>query len=234
MSDNVIQFPGKGKPASETKAEGVKPAVPSQPSKAPQKPRKTTGPKSGKKSGLAIATIAMLCFAVNYVTLENNSTEQVSLSSSSRGLASVGGSMQRDAAWEKDMSERLAKSTTRDIASIQGRSASIEEKLRWGTLEEKYTITFRQEAREIASVTLQGDYSSPSYVLNREEFLSDYGSLLKSGYATARLKSVETVADRTIESYTLFDKQEQPQGEVRFELDRHKRLLSLRVESQEL
>ena len=105
--------------------------------------------------------------------------------------------------------------------------------MRWGTLEdlgEKYTITYQPENHRIHSILLQDRADDPSYILDRAKFLKEYGSLFESDFASAKLKSVESTNEKTVEAYTLFDKQKRATGEAHFELDRHMRLISLKVE----
>jgi hypothetical protein len=140
-------------------------------------------------------------------------------------------SWERDAKWEKELAERLASPQIRALASTHiGRPATKEEKLRWGVLEEKYTITYGVDQQQINGILFQdGSEGTPAYILDRIQFLRDYGPLFHATYKSAKLKSVEQSDQNTIESYTLFGEGDKPKGEVRFELDRHKRLLSLKV-----
>jgi hypothetical protein len=225
--NNVIQFPGRkkeGEPSAEAKTVATAVSTAKQPSRA----------KASKKT-IAGSVIAILLAtgAVNRFAFSPSQSSDFA-SQSGRSIASVEQvKYERDAKWEKQLAESLASDKVRNIASTQiGRSATAEEKLRWGTLEEKYTITYRPEASQIRSILLQDPSASPSYVLDRMQFLKEYGSLLESGYGSAKLKSVETSEDKTIESYTIFDKENHAKSEARFELDRHKRLLSLKVEPQ--
>jgi hypothetical protein len=229
--NNIIQFPTKRKETEQPGAD--KP--PTQPSA--QKPAKKKRSNKKNVSGTVLA-IMLATGAVNRIAFNSSWIESQDLASNSgtgtgRGIASVSeGSFQRDADWEKQLAESLASTAqTREVASVQvGRAATPEEKLRWGTLEEKYTITYRSDVHQIQSILLQDSTSTPAYVLNRSKFLQEYGTLMSGDFANSRLKSVETVNEKTVESYTLFDKDQHARGEARFELDRHKRLLSLKVE----
>lgn len=217
-SKNVIQFPQKkAESRTQAKAETAKISA-----KVPGK----------NVAGTVVATV-LASLAVNHYVFSNSANQAaLDLSSMSRSIASVDRfSWKRDAEWEKQLAENLASTQLREIASVQiGRPANSEEKLRWGTLEEKYTITYRPEAHLIETVSLQDPNSAPSYVLDRGQFLRQYGHLLDSSFASATLKSVESSSDKTVEFYELLDKDQKPRGETRFELDRHKRLISLKVE----
>jgi hypothetical protein len=229
MSDdknNVIQFPGR-------KKEEVKPEVsnPVENAAAVEQPQAKKARKRSKKTlaGTVLA-IVLATGAVNRYAFDNSSN--ASSSSSGRGLASAESiSWVRDAQWEREIAEKLASASVREVASTRiGRSATMEEKLRWGTLEEKYTINYTTEDQRIQNIFLQDKASEPSYVLDRAKFLKEYGTLFNTDFKAAKLKSVESTDEKTVEAYTIFDKQNKAQGEARFELDRHKRLLSLKVE----
>lgn len=223
LINNVLQFPVRKKEAD------VPEAGKAQPSAKPKKPAK----KGSKKAMAAtVLAIGLLTVAVNKKTFETSSVGQVDLASAAggRAIASVQ-AVSRNAQWEKDLAEKLASAQVREVASTGiGRAATIEEKLRWGILEEKYTITYSSTEHEIHSILLQDPVSKPAYILDRNEFLTEYGSLFDAGFKTAKLKSVEKSDDKTVESYTLFDHENKAKGEARFELDRHKRLISLKVE----
>ena len=86
----------------------------------------------------------------------------------------------------------------------------------------------------IHSILLQDEAASPSYILDRAKFLKEYGPLFESQFDSAKLKSVESNNEKTVEAYTLYDKEKKATGEARFELDRHKRLISLKVEPSQI
>ncbi len=224
--NNLLQFPKK-KEAGHT-------TPPLAPIDAPKKEQ--VAPKSKKsKSTLAGAVLAIILAtgaSNRYAFQAHGQSGSTSASSASRAIASVERvNWSRDAHWEKQLAESLASSQVREIASIGiGHDATLDEKLRWGTLEQKYTIVYRPEASLIQTIELQDVTTSPSYVLDRGEFLSQYGRLLATNFKSAKLKSVEMSHDKTIELYTIYDKDQRPKGEAHFELDKHKRLLSLKVE----
>lgn len=236
--NNVIQFPGnRNKEAEKTTPET--PAAPAAEPKAQtaKKPAKKT---SKKNIGAGVLTIMLFTGAANkFVFGQGSNSTDLASKGDGRGIASVSALSElerfqwnRDAQWEKQVAERLASVTPRELASTNiGRSATKEEKLRWGTLEEKYTITYKGDDHKINSILLQDpSQTNPAYVLDRSKFLSEYGTLFEGEYSSSKLKSVETQNDKTVESYTIFDKDQKPKGEARFELDRHKRLISLKVE----
>lgn len=218
---NVIQFPSPKKPGYEPAAQAPLP-----PAKKP----------SALAVGGGIAAVILMTVAVNKYTFDSGTgvSEMASLNATTSGrkIASVQAARwSRDAQWEKRLADRLASAQVRQIASTQvGREATKQEQLRWGILEEKYTIVYSPENKSIHSIVLQDPLTQPSYILNRDLFLNKFGELFESDFSGAKLKSVEKGEDKTIESYTLFNKEKKATGEARFELDRHKRLLSLKVE----
>lgn len=241
-SNNVIQFPGRKKDQ-----ESAPTASPSQPAapKAAHKKQSKKAKVSRKSLAGTVLAIILATGAVNRYVFSNaqQSLDLTSFNASSvenanvqRGLASIEKfNWSRDSAWEKNLAEKLASPQVRTIASTHiGRSATMEEKLLWGTLEEKYTVGYKAEDHRIQSLLLQDEGSNPSYVLDRAKFLKEFGPLFESRFESAKLKSVESSDGKTVESYTIFDKDNRVTGEARFELDRHKRLLSLKVEPAQI
>lgn len=228
-SNNVIQFPGRKKEDSKPEATmpANQPAAPASP--APK--AKKRGKASKKTMAGTVLAIILATGAVNRYAFDN-SVNSTSGSSMGRGLASAEKlTWTRDAQWEREIAEKLASPQVREVASTRiGRSATMEEKLRWGTLEEKYTINYKTENHGIQAISLQDESTDPSYILDRAKFLKEYGLLFDAEFKAAKLKSVESTDEKTVESYTIFDRQDRAKGEARFELDRHKRLISLKVE----
>lgn len=228
--NNVIQFPGKRKETDASQNETLAPT------KAAVAATGRKARKSRKNLGAMVLAVMLGTGAVNRFAFDNSNEQSLDIASHAGGARAIASlerfSWERDAKWEKELAERLASSQVRSVASTNiGRPATQEEKLRWGILEEKYTINYGADQHKINSILFQNsDESKPAYILDRIQFLNDYGSLFHSTYNSAKLKSVEQSDQNTIESYTLFDNSNQPKGEVRFELDRHKRLLSLKVD----
>lgn len=232
--NNVIQFPGNKKKETE-----VSPSGGQTPSTAAANVAKQTEPKNKKAKAITVGSalaIMLMTGAVNRYAFNEHVHSLDSSSNSVRSIASVGRmNWKRDAAWEKNLAESLASAKVRGPASTSlGHPATVEERLRFGALEEKYTIVYKPDAHNIATITLQDSNTNPAYVLDRKKFLQDYGPLLQDGYASATLKSLQVDHDRTVESYTLFDKDQRPKAEAQFELDVHKRLLSLKVDSSKI
>ena len=215
---NVIQFPGKKREAEQPQAT-VKPA-------APEKAQKKNKKQKATLAGTVLAVI-FATGAVNHYAFETEKAQN-----RMREIASVGGNeYQRDAKWEMAMAEKLASSENRAVAAMHvGRSPTLEEKLRLGTLDDvKYTF-LKPDSHKIRSITLQGADSQPDYIGDRGQFLKEYGPLLDAAFASAQLKAVEASAEKSVEQYTLYDKDQRPTAEAHFELDKFKRLLSLKVE----
>jgi len=223
QASNVLRFPGRkgsqpgeGRPTTESIA-------------------KASTPVTGRRNAqMALVAIALMAVAVNRFAFDR-AEQSVSLSSSSpggRALASVENlRANRDSKWEMAMSERLASERSRSPASMGiGRHPTKEEELRYGILEQKYTIQFHPTLGSIQTITLQGDSVDPSYLRNRPEFLENFGNLLDRSYESAKLKSVERLQDnRTVEAYTLFNADKKAVVETQFEFDRFERLLSIKV-----
>lgn len=231
---NVIQFPGGKK--------SVQPQPAPSRRAAPANKNEPVLPK-GKAQitfGAMILAIALATGAVNQHVFDSTSgsadlsSMAGSASKSSRSIASVDRmSFTRNAEWEKELAEALAQSSGREVASVAqlGRDATIEEKLRWGVLEEKYTIVYLPENHKISSILLQ-NADSPSYILDRMKFLENFGSLFDGEYESAKLDSSTAADGKTFEVYTLYGQDQRPAAQAKFELDRHQRLLSLNVEQR--
>ncbi len=217
---NVIQFPGKKREAEQPKA--------TNPPAAPDKKQNKTKKQKATIAGSVLA-VMFATGAVNHFAFETESSRNQQLIQTSRGFAS--GTVERDAKWEMAMSEKLASADNREVASMHlGRSPTLEEKLRLGTLDDvKYTF-LKIDSHKIRSITLQGPGSEPDYIGDRGQFLKEYGALLDSAFASAQLKAVEASDEKTVEQYTLYDKDKRPTAEAHFELDKFKRLISLNVE----
>jgi hypothetical protein len=222
--DNVIQFPTRKKEASQASGK---------PASQPRRRKKV----SARNTLAALLAVGLATAATNRYVFGSAGNSSLELASNShatgRQIASVEKieGWHRNAAWEKSLAEKLASAKVRDVASFEvGHPATIEEKLLWGSLEEKYTITFRPDVHQIDTILFQDSAADPAYILNRNEFLSEYGHLFDGQYASAKLTSVQKVGDKTIEQYTLYDKRQNATSEARFELDNYKRLISLKVQ----
>ncbi len=149
-----------------------------------------------------------------------------------RGIASVEPQLpeDRDSKWEKSVAEGLASVEVRDLASVSvGHEASVDEKVRYGVLERKYTVLRDLKRNEIESIVLQGSGSEPSLVPDRAEFLGKYGKWLSEKYVFSELKSSQPVKEGRRETFTLFDSSRRPYAIASFDLDSSQRLLALHV-----
>lgn len=237
--NNVIPFPSKRKPL-----DGVDDQVPGADNGTPSRPKVKKGKPSrglGKTKTLAgsVLAIALATGATNRVafhrTRQNETTNVAFVSTEGgRSIASIGSAPARDARWEMELAESLASTQVVDQASLGvGRPATASERLRWGVLEEKYTILYKAGTKpgdpSIESIELQNPESTnPAYVQSRVQFLREFGTLLSPTFAGAELKSTERMNGKTFESYVVFGENRRPCGQARFELDRHMRLLSLK------
>lgn len=228
-STNVIQFPGR-KREDTNSTPAPTPANPeTSTTPSPRPAASAVATSRPKRTGL-LATAAVLLASVAVNRYVYTAPVKPELATNSRRVASVASEPMRDAAWEKTLSEELSAKPLGDLSSIRvGRAPTMEEKLRWGTLEENYAIRFRSDVHAIESISFQSaDGNHPAYLLDRPKFLSEYAPLFNA--ESAQLKSVEKSPDTTVEAYTLYGKDQKLIGEARFELDRSARLLSLKVE----
>ncbi len=171
--NNVIQFPGAPQPTQNT-ALKARIAKERRAKVAPQA-------KFNLKVFGAIVAIMMASGAVNRYAFRTNLEQSYTLvgSNSARSIASVHPVKdERDASWEMNLAESLASPQIRSIASSRiGHTASLEDRLRWGTLQLKYTIV-KPEGTTIRSISLPDERTEPAYILNRREFLDEFGVLL--------------------------------------------------------
>lgn len=226
-NSNILKFPGKRKEAESAQPKQSTPIA----AKAVKGKRAA---KSNKTLLAAILSVMLATGAFNRIAFNSaaGSFDVASQDSSGRAIASVERmAWERDSKWEKQLAEQLASSRVRVPASFGvGRSATAEEKLRWGVLEEKYNIGYNENHGQIRSILFQDQLSEPSVVSDRSRFLNEYGMLFDPAYASAKLKSVEANAKNTVESYLVIGQDNQPKGEIRIELDQKNRLISLKVE----
>jgi hypothetical protein len=225
---NVIPFPKAQQPTSNS---GQTPPPP----RKPTIKKKVTVNPSLAATVLSLFAIALAAGASNRSVFKQNEgwVDVASLSADDRGIASVEPSVTdiRDAAWEKSIAESLASAEVRDIASVSvGHEASLDEKVRFGVLERKYTILRDLKRNEVESITLQGSSSKPSFVMDRSQFLGQFGRWISEKYGTSELKSSEVKQDRRYEAFTIFDRKHTAYATAKFELDNYQRLLSFHLE----
>lgn len=231
MSDqsNIIQFP---KPQQAPTANSSTP--PQTPKKAPQK-------KKAKFNAPLASTVCSMIAIVLATGASNSSifkknegwVDVASVAGDSRGIASVDPMLPelRDAAWEKSIADSLASAEVRDLASVAvGHKASLDEQVRFGVLERKYTILRDLQRNEVESIILQGTGSEPSIVMNRAQFLGKFGRWISDKYSSSELKSAEVQKGNRVEAFTVFDTQHKAFATAKFELDNYQRLLSFRFE----
>lgn len=227
-NSNILQFPGKRKDSENVESPPASTVVNSRTAEGKR------ASKSNKTLSAAIIAVVLLTVAFNRLSFSSgsNSMEVASHNSEGRAIASVERlSWERDSKWEKQLAEQLASSRVRVPSAFGiGRAATAEEKLRWGLLEEKYAIAYNEGRLQIRSILLQDLKGEPATVADRAQFLNEYGLLFEASYSSAKLKAVEASAQNTVESYTVFGRDNQPKGEVRIELDQQNRLISLKVE----
>lgn len=224
---NVIPFP-KSQPA---------------PKSQPKPPHNPPAPKQKAKFNVSLA--ATVCSLVAIILASGASNTSIfkksegwidvasTVSADNRGIASVEPTLNdaRDAAWERSVADSLASAEVRDLASVSvGHQASLDEQVRFGILERKYTILRDLEHDQVESITLQGSNAEPSIVMNRAEFLGKFGHWISDRYGFSELKSKESQKDRRYENFTVFDREHKAYATARFELDNYQRLLSFHME----
>jgi len=132
---------------------------------------------------------------------------------------------------EKSVAESLASVEVRDLASISvGHEATLDEKIRYGILERKYTILHDLQRNEVEAITLQGSDTEPTFVSNRSEFMGKYGRWMSEKYGFSELKSSEVIQKIRVEFFTVFDSNHKPYATAKFELDSFQRLLAFHFE----
>lgn len=230
---NVLQFPKQQRPGDSVSRRASDDVA--------SIPAATTTAVRPRRQIITLAAIGFVASVLNYVIydsisrssydlLPQNETARRLIRNSIRSIASDETTQTHDFSRDLLFAESLASVKNRKVASVShiGRGATLEEKLRWGPLEEKYTM-YKTDNRRIQSIFLQDPEAQPSYLRDRSKFLDEYGSLLVDSFNSAQLNSVQVNEDKTVESYTLLDKDKRPKAEAQFELDRHKRFLSLNV-----
>jgi hypothetical protein len=219
--NNILQFP-KPQPSTPTSTEKPRPKK-----------------KASVKSYVPLATTVCSLLAISLAAATSNSAffaksdDQKDLSSvvDARSVASVEQVLDRDASWEKSMAENLASVELRDVASVSvGHEASLDENLRYGVLERKYTILRDLKRNEVESIILQGAGSEPTMLRDRANFLGKYGKWMSERYSSSEFASKASEKDKNIESFTIYDSQHKAYATARFELDNMQRLLAFHFE----
>lgn len=183
----------------------------------------------------SLAAISLAVGASNSTLFRSGEGQQeLSSLADSRGIASIEEAAPlRDPAWEKSIADSLSSVELRDLASIAvGHEATLDEKVRYGVLERKYTILRDLKRNEVESVILQGAGTEPTMLRNRADFLGQFGKWMSDKYASAQLDSAQAVItkDRRIEYFTVYDASHKAYAKAKFELDNFQRLLSLTFE----
>ncbi|MCB0342711.1 MAG: hypothetical protein H6626_00435 [Pseudobdellovibrionaceae bacterium] len=169
-------------------------------------------------------------------TIMNSSLIQTAFVDDSRQIQSTSLSSslpERNLEFEKQMAKELAATPQRGIASI-GHRPSPEDHLRFGLLEGKYAVQFADgKINGLAFSNDQTRADSPKYVNDRVAFLKAYRDLLPDQFTEVHPVSTENVDGSVVETYDLVSSTHQPVAEVRFTLDRHGRLLAMKVQTSE-
>jgi len=194
------------------------------------------------QQGRRVAVAASLILVFFVATVSNNiifqeHAEVAGRSNlNSRSIASINGQAigQMHLDWEENLAERLSTPTTRGIASL-GRHPTIEEKLRFGLLEGKYAVRYENgKVREIEYTHFGEEKSFPKYVNDRVAFIKKYQKLLPVEPKTIVSTGSEIKSNRIHESYNLLNEGKVIVASIKFELDVHGRLLSMKVDKPRL
>ena len=230
-NQNVLPFPNRRK-AADTVEESAKSATPDFGPAPKAAVAVAASARRPLPKGIIGGTVAVLLATVAVNRFVYRTSAKEGEGTPGRAIASVGSTQEltRDPVWEKALAESLA--SVRGIASVQvGRGPTLEEKLRWGTLEEKYDLTFTGPTmpRELRGITWRGASSgAPLEMPDRAKFIHEYGPLFNAD--AGRAISTEKSLDKSVETFELVGENLSGRRIVRFELDNQMRLLSMSVE----
>ncbi len=208
----------------------------------------TSSPSSGLKAQAAlIGTIVLVVTILNqnlWVQQEQTTelSSRVSQDSGLRGPASLPSAQrglepslsQRDAELERQLVGQLADPAGRGPASL-GRAPSLEQRLRYELLENKYSLSLRDgKLYNIRYVPSFGLTESPNYIHDREQFLLDFKALLPAEFfePVPLGREIASEASGMSETYVLLGEDGVPSGRVIFALDQYGRLLEMTVETR--
>ncbi len=179
----------------------------------------------------SIVSILILATLANTNLFSLNSADsnlQVRKVTTGRMIASVKSDSENRNDYDKEVLN-LAKSNLNRRTASFGKSPSLQDKLRYETLEGKYLMQFEEgkiKSIEFTRLTQQG--SEPKYVNNREEFLSRHKSLLPVNFDLAKKSSVQKSRLKTIEKFNLIDGVNSV-ANVEFQMDAYGRFISMKV-----
>jgi hypothetical protein len=174
------------------------------------------------------STILAICLLYAFVNSFVLSTKTAS--KEGRFIASLD-AVERNVQWEHNLARQLAaKPMKRGLASI-GQAAGDQDRLVAGLLHNKYLVKFKEgKISNIEFPEGNTEIDSPSYV-SSTEILTRHSHLLPVRYAKFKRSSKEVHKDRIVDTYDLFAENAKKSGQVRFELDKHGRMISMKVES---
>ncbi len=198
-------------------------------------------------SFFALAAGAALVTLINMTLMDSNPSLQTAQFSSREG--GVGGSRspaslpgqragfepslgQRDINLERELAKQLSEPGNRGPASL-GRSPSLEQRLRYEYLENKYSLGFQSgKLHSIRYVPSVGLGVHPKYIEDKEQFLMDYRSLLPVDfYEPIRLeRDIASSGEAISETFVLMGDDSVPTGRVLFSMDKFGRLMEMTVE----
>lgn len=177
----------------------------------------------------ALATTLFLVTILNFALSSQSETKI----NQARGIASAAPMIDNELAqWNKSLLKKMAQQTERKMASISAKATDMDQ-LRFGLLEGKYAL--KLEDGKISEIVFQdtvGSDERPKYINSKDEFLSQYKSLLKSEFTTASRISEKVDNGSIIESYQLMGPTSSPVALAKFTSDQYGRLISFRIERE--
>lgn len=213
----VIRFPGKHNPAKQNELTEAAPAP------APAPVATTTRLRTGV--GVSLLAIALATVAVNQYAHRN--ADLARDGDAGRAVASVVKHPERDAAWEKNLAERLAQPGALRVPAQIGRGATPGEELRYGLLEDHYVIDWRvdQTSRRIRGISLG---KAEPVAVDGARMLARYGSLFNAGFKNVRLVDRSAPDQgRVTESFELLDGAGAVISRAKLAYDAERRLISV-------
>ena len=212
----VIRFPGKHKETEST----VEPNNDAKNAATVTLPVGAANVRLQIRAGVSVGllAIALATVAVNRYAYRGG---EMKTDSGSRAVASVHEHLERDAAWEKSLAERLSQPGAVSAAAQLGRKATRGEELRFGTLEDRYVIDWTP-GRTIRNIKLG---QAEPVALDGLRLVTQYGSLFDQNFAAARPKSGEGAG--ATETYELLNADGQVLSRATFAYDAERRLISV-------
>ncbi len=198
-SNNVIQFPGSGQPGPQRET-------------SKEKTTKRIPLHNKHVVGFLIITFSLFTFNYKFFSDSEGGFAERSSLSSGRKLASIQGGMERyNAKAELAFAKSLASIDLKASVSPEaiGRAPSSDDQIRHGVLASRGYIFKRSlEDGNLVSIELQSDEHNPAYLLDPQDFLTEYGHWVNKDFSS--LESIDQedqiVNDKRISHFLLTTK----------------------------